>query len=59
MREVAPVDALEAQHGIGRRTRGRFVIREHHAPTHHFYFRRERDGVLKSCAVPKNLAVDQ
>jgi bifunctional non-homologous end joining protein LigD len=50
-----PVPDTEA---AGNGDGNRFVIQEHHARALHWDFRLERDGVLVSWAVPKNLPVD-
>ncbi|MGH3953981.1 MAG: ATP-dependent DNA ligase [Mycobacterium sp.] len=53
-RTPEPVPAVEPQAGHD----SSFVIQEHHATALHYDFRLERDGVLVSWAVPKNLPTE-
>jgi len=55
----APSPAPRARRSGSGGRRPTFVVQEHHARALHWDFRLERDGVLVSWAVPKNLPLDR
>ncbi|MEI5584238.1 MULTISPECIES: ATP-dependent DNA ligase [unclassified Agromyces] len=52
---ATPEPMPESAWGVANDGEPRFVIQEHHARRRHFDLRLERDGVLKSWAVPKGV----